>query len=347
MNILWLSEEDVASLATVKDALPLVDQAFRDLAQGRAQMPPKMYLDFKEFNGDLRAMPGYLRRTGDGQKPFAGVKVVNSHPGNPAKGLPTVCAVVILNDPETGLPLALMAGGRLTDLRTGAAGGVAARCLARPESSVVGLIGCGRQSLTQLQALQASFAVKEVRVAGQTLQEAEAFCKKHGAGGPAFKPCEIAQACEADILVTTTPSRKPVVKAAWVRPGTHINAIGADAPGKQELETAVLQKARVMVDRAEQAFHSGEVNVPLSTGGIKPEHVVGDLGDVLAGNKKGRLSPQDITIFDSTGLAVQDIALAAWVYQKALEKNKGMKLPFQRKDFHGRHQAFPRRPLRR
>jgi alanine dehydrogenase len=329
MELLWLSEKDVASLIHVKDAIPLVEQAFLALGTGRAQMPPKTYLDFKEYQGDLRAMPAYLP-VGPGGKPFAGVKVVNSHPKNPEKGLPTVSAVLVLNDPATGMPLAVMAAGALTDVRTGAAGGVAAKHLARPNSTVVGLVGCGRQAITQLKAAASLWPIREVRVAGRDLREAQEFCKARADSVEAeFVPCAgPEQACQADVVITTTPSRQPVVKAAWIRPGTHINAIGADAPGKQELESAILAKARVVVDRAEQAFHSGEVNVPLSTGALKPEQVVGDLGEIVAGKKKGRLSAEDITVFDSTGLAVQDVAVGAWVYQKAVERKIGTWLTF-------------------
>src|SRR5262245_16551929 len=266
MSVLWLSDQDVASLLTVKEAIPLVEAAFAAVGRGEAQMPPKLYLDFKEFSGDLRAMPAYLPKAGvKGDKPFAGVKVVNSHPKNPEKGLPTVTAVLVLNDPETGLPLAVISAGTLTDLRTGAAGGVAAKALARPESSTLGLVGCGRQAVTQWKALQSLFPIQEVHVAGRTPEEAEEFCRRNAQGNfPVLVPGNAEKACRADIVVTTTPSRAPVVKAAWIKPGAHINAIGADAPGKQELESALLKKARVVVDSAEQAFHSGEVNVPLS-----------------------------------------------------------------------------------
>lgn len=327
MNLLWLSEADVSSLLTVRDAIPLVESAFAALGRGEAQMPPKVYLDFAEYGGDLRAMPAYLPGRG-AAKPFAGVKVVNSHPGNPARGLPTVAAVLVLNDPETGMPLALMAAGGITGARTGAGGGVAAKYLARPESSTLGLVGCGRQAVTQLEAVAALFPLREVRAAGATPREAEEFCRAQAPRFPAaaFVPCGPREACAADILSTTTPSRAPVVRADWVRPGAHVNAVGADAPGKQELETGLLLKARLFVDLPEQAFHSGEVNVPLSTGALKPEQVAGALGDVVAGKKKGRLSPDDITVFDSTGLAVQDIAVAAWVYQKAVEQGKGTTL---------------------
>lgn len=322
-QLLWLSDEDVASLLTVKEAIPLVEAAFAAIGKGQAQMPPKVYLIFKD--GDLRAMPAYMK-TSSGRG-YAGVKVVNSHPRNPEKGLPTVAAVYVLNDPETGMPLAVMAAGRLTDIRTGAAGGVAAKYLARRDSSVVGLVGCGRQALAQIQALSTLFAVREVRVAGRTPGEAESFCRGHSVQGAEWLPCAgVREACEADIVVTTTPSRKPVVKAAWIRPGTHINAIGADAPGKQELETALVKKARVVVDNAEQAFHSGEVNVPMSRGALKPRDIACELADVVLRRKKGRRAVSDVTVFDSTGLAVQDVAVAAAVYERAVAAGRGIKL---------------------
>ncbi len=322
MKLLWLSDAEVASMVSMPQAVSLVEEAFRVLAGGTAQMPPKLYLNFPEHEGDLRIMPAYLPSR-DGS--FAGVKVVNSHAKNPARGLPAVAAVLVLNDPETGMPLAVMAAGTLTALRTGAAGAVAARLMARPDSRVVGLIGCGRQAATQWEGLKDLFDVREVRVSGATLKEADDFCARlRPSSKSKFVPCpDVKSACEGDILVTTTPSHKPVVKSEWVRPGTHINAIGADAPGKQELESALTARSRVVVDLKEQAFHSGEVNVPLSEKSLKPEQIAGEMGDIISGRKKARLSPADITIFDSTGLAVQDVALAGWLYRQAKESGKG------------------------
>lgn len=329
MKVLWLSDQDVASLLTMDKTLSLVKTAFEALGRGEAQMPPKIYLDFKEFDGDLRAMPAYLpSHSSAGSTPFASVKVVNSHPHNPERGLPAVTGVLVLVDPQIGFPLAVMAAGTLTDYRTGAAGGVAAKALARPDSTTVGLVGCGRQAATQWKALQYLFSIREVRVAGRSEKEAAAFCEQRAHGQKvSFLPCRTAQeACQSDIVVTTTPSRSPVVKASWIRPGTHINAIGADAPGKQELESDLVLKARVYVDRGEQAFHSGEVNVPLSQGTLRQEQVAGELGEVIAGKKGGRLTKEEITLFDSTGLAIQDVAVAGWVYQRALEKKVGTML---------------------
>ncbi len=298
------------------------------MGREEAQMPAKVYLDFKEFNGDLRAMPAYLPHVQSLQgKPFAGVKVVNSHSKNPEKGLPAVAAVLVLNNPETGMPLAVLSAGVLTDCRTGAAGGVAAKYLARPESSVVGLVGCGRQAVTQLKALQALFTLKEVRVSGRRLEEAKKFCEKQSKEtSVVFASCDVQKACEADIVVTTTPSREPVVKAEWIKPGTHINAIGADAPGKQELELALLNRSRIVVDVLEQARHSGEVNAGFSSGELNQENIEGSLGDIVASKKQGRHFQEDITVFDSTGLAVQDLVVGAWVYQQAIEKKMGIQL---------------------
>jgi alanine dehydrogenase len=328
MDILWLSEKDVEGIITVDAAMPLVEEAFGHLARGDAQMPPKLYLEFKEYGGDLRAMPAYIPKIScAGNRPFAGVKVVNSHPNNPKRGLPTVAAIYVLNDPETGMPLAVMAAGRLTDVRTGAGGGVAAKYLARKESSVLGLVGAGRQAATQLTAIVSLFPIKEVRVAARGQEEANAFCAREARpGGPAFRPVTVQEACEADILVTTTPGRDVVVQSDWVREGTHINAIGADAPGKRELDVALLKRARIVVDSPEQALHSGEINTGIDDGALTVRNIAASLGEVVINKKPGRQSDRDITVFDSTGLAIQDVAVAGCIYQQALQLKRGITL---------------------
>ncbi|MBL8023999.1 MAG: alanine dehydrogenase [Elusimicrobia bacterium] len=328
MDILWLSEKEVDRLLTVEAAMPLVEEAFGHLARGDAQMPPKLYLEFTEYGGDLRAMPAYIPKIScAGNRPFAGVKVVNSHPGNPKRGLPTVSAIYILNDPETGMPLAVMAAGRLTDVRTGAGGGVAAKYLARKESSILGLVGAGRQAATQFTALATLFPLREVLVAAQSLEEAQSFCTRHArSGGPVLRPVTVQEACGADIVVTTTPGRDVVVKSDWIREGTHINAIGADAPGKQELDVEILKRARVIVDSPEQALHSGEINMGIEAGTITVRNIAASLGEIVTGKKPGRQSDRDITVFDSTGLAIQDVAVAGCVYQRALQLKRGITL---------------------
>jgi alanine dehydrogenase len=189
----------------------------------------------------------------------------------------------------------------------------------------LGLVGCGRQAVTQWRALSEIFSFREARVMGKDAEESKTFCATWSAQTKTtLTPCAtVEEACAADIVVTTTPSRSPIVKKGWIKPGTHINAIGADAPGKQEIEGSILKSARVVVDLGEQAFHSGEVNVPLAAGVLKPEDILGNLGSLIIGRYRARQSDADITIFDSTGLAVQDVSVGSWVYEKARSLNRG------------------------
>lgn len=325
-DLIWLSEADVASLLSMNDTVAAVESAFKAFGLGEVQMPQKAYLDFEPFGGDLRTMPAYLK----GNTPAAGVKIVNSNARNPEKNLPAVTGIMTVIDPETGLPVAVTAAGHLTALRTGAAGGVAAKYLARPGSSSVGLVGCGRQALTQLEALGCFFTIKKVLVWGKTPQEAHDFCIKHKETfSGSLVPCQdLKEVCGTDIVVTTTPVRSPLVQTDWIQPGTHINAIGADAPGKQELAASLLKKAKVFVDDWRQSSHGGEINKAVSTGEFTKEDVAGALGELIAGRTAGRASETDITIFDSTGLAIQDVAVAQRLIEKAKKSNKGQVLSF-------------------
>ena len=325
MEILWLSEEDVKASLSMKEAILAVEEAFREDGRGTAQMPPKSYLIYKKYNGDLRTMPAYL----EGMD-ATGVKVVNVHPGNPGSGLPTVMALVILNSARTGAPTAVMGGTFLTNMRTGGAGAVAAKYLARKSSKTVGLVGAGAQGKTQLLGLAEIFDVETVKVADVSLDRCRALEEESRTFLDAtFEiSTDIEGVCDVDILVTTTPSRKPLVKDDWIRGGTHINAIGADAAGKEELDPAVLMRAKVVVDDVVQASHSGEVNVPLAEGLIAPEDIYATIGEVVAGKVPGRTNEDEITVFDSTGLAIQDVATASRVYRTAVEKGLGRRLPF-------------------
>lgn len=319
MDTIVLTQEEIEGLLTMKDVMEAVEHAFEIHGKNAVQIPPKVYLTFEK--GDLRAMPAHMEG-------HAGIKWVNSHPENPKKGLPTVMALLIYNDPETGFPLAVMDATHITSMRTGAAGGIAAKYLARKDSKVFGFIGCGRQAYTQILALKEVFDIEEVKAYDISENNAEKFvefCKEMGIEAVATST---EKACDCDILTTTTPSRKPVVMKEWIQPGTHINAIGADAPGKQELEDSILLSAKVVVDDMEQATHSGEVNVPISKGVLKPSDIHATLGEVIVGKKPGRESDDEITIFDSTGLAIQDIATASVVYELAVKKGVGTKVRF-------------------
>jgi len=322
-SILWLNKNDVESLLDMKGTLRVVEEAFRQHGLKKVQMPPKLYLFFEKHNGDLRTMPAYLE-----EQDITGVKIVNVHPGNPKKGFPTVMALVILNSTETGAPLAIMDGTYLTDMRTGAAGGVAVKYLARKNSKTIGFVGAGNQAKTQLLAINEVIDIEEIKATSTsekgTLNFKSEMEKRIGCD--IIPKRSIKEVCDCDILVTTTPSREPVVKDEWIAEGTHINAIGADAPGKEELDPMILKRARVVVDDIPQASHSGEINVPLSKKIITEKDICCEIGEVVAGKKKGRTKDSDITVFDSTGLAIQDVATADMVYQKALKENMGIKL---------------------
>ncbi len=321
-QILFLNQKDIKSIITPRDAFDAVEYAFRMHARRRVQMPAKIYLDYTRYRGDLRAMPAYIMPLG-----ASGVKIVNSHANNYRFGLPSVMALFILIDPGTGRPVSIMDATYFTDMRTGAAGAVAAKYLSNKNASVLGLVGAGRQAAAQLVAIARVRKLKLVKVCAKTVQEAQTFAvRMEKIAGIPVRPCGIRDVCDADIISTTTPSRKPVVKDAWIKPGTHINAIGADAPGKQELETGILRRARVFVDDFNQAAHSGEVNVGMSTSRITRKDIRGELGEVLIGKKKGRTSDKDITVFDSTGLAVQDVSIAFRIYTRAIKMHKGKKI---------------------
>ncbi len=315
-EVLLLGRSEIEELLSMGEALKAVEHSFRLKTEGGTTMPPKLYLNLPQYQGDFRAMPVYI----DGS---AGVKWVSVYPDNWKQNLPSIVATIILCDPNTGYPLAIMDGTYITNVRTGAAGGVAVKYLARRDLSVIGFIGAGTQAKTQLLAISEVLPqIKEVKVFDLHRDTSLKYAKEMGARlSLNISPVEtIEEATEADIVVTTTPSRTPIVKKQHIRPGTHINAIGADAKGKQELEADLLTGAKIIVDDIEQASHSGEINVPLSEGVIKVEDIYGTLGEVVANIKKGRENDEEITIFDSTGLAIQDIICAKLVYEKAKER---------------------------
>ena len=322
-----LKQSEIKKLAKMDEIIESVELGYAEHAQRRVQMPAKKYLYYKKYNGDLRIMPCYLRNLDQ-----SGVKNVNVHPDNPINHkLPTVMAIIELIDPETGFPVALMDGTWITNMRTGAAGGIATKYLARDNSETIGLVGAGKQAETQIMALKEVIDIKNAKVFCRTCASrtkfAEMISNKYGFP---VEPVDSAKAAvsNVDVLITSTPVKVPVIKSEWIREGTHINAMGADAPGKQELETSLTLRSKVIIDCWEQTSHSGEINVPVSKGLIKRNDIQARIGDVITGKSPGRQSDEEITIFDSTGLAVQDITTAWMIYEKALEKGYGYKINF-------------------
>lgn len=295
-------------------AVRAVEDAFLAYGRGEAVMPPKVYVPLEHHGGDFRAMPAYLAGS-------VGVKWVCSYPENPLRhGLPAVMAVYILNDPATAEVLAVMDATTITAFRTGAAAAVASKHLVDGEPRTLGIIGCGAQSRYLVNAHRHFWPEIAIRCADVARQAAERLVGE--CGGEAV---DIEVAAGSDIVCTATPSRHPLIKRQWIREGAHINAIGADAPGKQELDPQILLDARVVLDDLHQAVESGEVNVPIANGTYAESRIHGTLGEIIAGRIQGR-GPARITLFDSTGLAIQDAALARAVYDAAVEQGIGQEI---------------------
>lgn len=318
-----IKKQQIEKVLKMSDVVNIMQQVFSLHGRGKIQQPSKSYIIFDK--GDMRSMPSYIMSP---NMDIAGIKCVTVHPDNPRKGLPTVMATILLIDPKTGYNIAVLDGTLITDMRTGAAGALAAKYLSKKDSKRVAFVGAGQQARTQLAGLMVVRKIKEVMVYDLSADRAAQFCKwaksKFNLKAQAAKTIHNAT-INCDIVVTTTPSRKPIVQPQDISPGTHINAIGADAPGKQELSSALVKKAKIVIDEWDQSSHSGEINVPVSKGIISKKNVYAELGKIAAGLKKGRTNNRDITMFDSTGLAAQDISTAFVVYNR-LTKSKKSKL---------------------
>ena len=314
MKTLILTRSEVEALATMELAVAAVEAAFEAFGRGEASMPPKVYLPIDDHDGDFRAMPARLGSS-------AGIKWVNVHKYNRERhGMPTVMGVYVLSDPANAFPLAVMDGTSLTALRTGAAAGVASKYLVSAAPRTIAFIGCGVQARTLHGAHRVVFREFETLAYDKSPEMAAEFA--HETGG---RVVSLETAASADIVCTATPSRVPFVEPGWVTRGAHINAMGADAPGKQELSIGVLRAAEIYIDDIHQAEGSGEINVPLSRGELAIDDLAGTLGEVVAGVLP-KPAAGVTTVFDSTGLAIQDLALARAIYDHACDRGVGTEI---------------------
>jgi len=318
MQTLLLDPDAVEEAAEMSAVVSAVEDAFVADARGDTQMPAKSYIDLPQYNGDFRSMPAYLDA---GEWDAAAVKWVNVHPDNPDDhDLPTVMGTVVYSDPETAFPLALLDGTTITRKRTGAAAAVATNHLAVEGARTMGIVGAGVQSYAQLEAVATVRPIEAVVVAdrneAKVAEFVAAFEDRFDVRGGSIE-----EAARCDVLSTVTPVEEPIVHE--VGEHTHINAIGADAAGKHEIADEVLLDATVVIDDYEQCTHSGEINVPWSEGVLSDEDIHGELGEVIVGEKSGRTPETGVTVFDSTGLAIQDVATSHVVYEYAAEHDVG------------------------
>lgn len=322
---LLLTRADVQSALTMAEAIAAVEEAFRQQQQGTAQLPLRTPIRIPQHKGLVLFMPAYI-----GGMDALGMKVVTVYPDNPGQhGLPTILATVLLNDPRTGQLLAIMDGAYLTAMRTGAASGVATKYLARPDARVVGVFGAGIQARTQLMAMCAVRPIIEARVYDPMAELADAFCREMSqalgiAVQPVAEPRQAAEGC--DIIVTASTSKTPVFDGRWLTPGAHINGVGSHSLDARELDSLTVQRSKVVVDlRSAALAEAGDIVTPINAGEISAEHIYADLGEIVAG-KPGRVGADEITLFKSVGLAIQDVATATRVYELARRQGIGQEI---------------------
>jgi ornithine cyclodeaminase/alanine dehydrogenase-like protein (mu-crystallin family) len=316
MTLPFFTAEDIRRALPMREAIEAMRAAFIAFSEGRAHIPQRLSISIPEQEGITLVMPGYV-------PPDAlGLKVVSVFPRNPARGLPTLSALVVMLDPETGAPAALLDGAFLTAWRTGAASGLATDLLARPDAESLALIGAGAQARTQLLAVAAVRSLRRVRVYSRTHARAQALIEEmQGQEGIpqdiAVAPTPEAAVAEADIVCTATNSSVPVFDGQALRPGTHINAIGSFTLEMRELDEETFRRAaRVVVDsRAAALAEAGEVVWAIRQGILREADLV-ELGEIAAGRRPGRERPEEITLFKSVGLAVQDLVAAQRVWQR-------------------------------
>lgn len=325
MKITILTESEIRQCVDLdQEALAAVEDGFTRLADGKAVMPPIMRIDVPEHNGEVDVKSAYLQ----GLDSFA-VKMSSGFFDNDKLGLPSLGGMMILLSAKVGFPQALLLdNGYLTDVRTGLAGAIVAKYLARQRLGTVGVIGAGAQARYQVRALKLVRDFEQVMVYNRTPERVEKYIEEMTAvlDADVLQATSIADVVrQSDVVITTTPAKKPFLKADWLHPGLHITAMGSDAEEKNELEPAVLNRADLLVcDRKSQVFRLGEHHHALAAGVITENDDIVELGELTAGRHPGRENDQQITVCDLTGTGVQDTAIALLAYRKAQEKGLGM-----------------------
>jgi ornithine cyclodeaminase/alanine dehydrogenase-like protein (mu-crystallin family) len=328
MDIVVLSHDDVASLLPMADCIELMSGALSALARGEVTNPLRSVVRPEGTRHFFGLMPAYR----GGEEPAYALKEVCIFPDNPKRGLDAHQGAVLLHSAEDGRILAIMNASAITAIRTAAVSGLATRLLARDGAAELAIVGTGVQARAHLDAMASAGNFERVRVAGRTRSKAEAFVTEVSPKYP-FR-MEAAGAVEdavrgADVIVTATNSAEPVIRREWVKRGSHINAVGSCSPRMRELDTETVVDSAFFVDRRESALNeAGDYLIPASEGAVGPGHIRAELGQVLVGEEPGRGFPEEITIFESQGIAIEDLAAAQFLYRKALETGAGARVPF-------------------
>jgi alanine dehydrogenase len=323
--VLVITRKDLERVLTMKENIAILEEAFKEHSTGNVKMPVRPTITIEDVGGTMAYMPAYV----GGKINALGVKVVSIFRDNPTKyNLPLILGTVLLNDTKTGAPLAIIDGGYLTAMRTGATSGVATKHMARKDAKTVGVFGAGVQAETQVLAVAEVREIANVKVFDVIKPNAEKYCAKMQKALKA-KVTVANSAKEAvegsDIIVTATTSKQPVFQGEWLSSGTHINGIGSHfGAGIKEVDGTAVKRARVVVDSREACLkEAGDIIDPIKDGLISENHIYAELGEVVAGKKKGRLNDDEITFFKSVGLALEDVSTALRVFELAKQHNLG------------------------
>lgn len=321
-SILVLSGDDVRALLAMADCIEAVEAALRVLGRGEAVQPLRAIVRLADGNGFLGVMPAQL-----GTPAVAGVKVITVFPGNHARGLDSHQGIVVLFATDDGRTLAVVDAASITAIRTAAASAVATRALARAEASTLAIFGTGVQAVSHLDAMRAVRPVRRVRIWGRDAAKAARFA----AGQASRTGLEITAHADgrdavagADIVCTVTAARDPVLFGGWLAAGCHVNAVGACTPHGREVDGALVARARVYTDRRESAEReAGDLILAEAEGAISAGHLVGELGELLLGRIPGRTGERDVTLFESLGIGIFDLAAGHLAWQRAQQAGRG------------------------
>ncbi|MBS4175576.1 ornithine cyclodeaminase family protein [Bacillus sp. FJAT-49736] len=320
-----INQNQVEELLPMDTCIKVIENVLKDLAAGEAIQHLRSVIPIEQENL-MGLMPGYLRR-----EEVIGAKVITIYPKNHKQGLPSHQGVVLLNDANDGSIKAIIDGTKITALRTAAVSAVATKVLSTKDSKILSLLGSGEQARTHLEAIAAVRPITKVHIWSRNVEKATVFKeemeRRISIPIQVFEEAEDA-VCEADIICTLTAATEPILHREWVKEGAHINAVGACKATDRELDSDIVKRSLFYVDRVESAVNeSGDYLIPLKEGKIGPNHIIGELGEVLTRKVPGRQSNSEITIFESLGLAIEDLAAANFIYQEAVKQKKGTVIP--------------------
>jgi ornithine cyclodeaminase len=322
-DVLVLNEREVEELLDMQGCITAMEEALSALARGEMHLPLRPVIRPPGESSFLGLMPVHR----GGERPLYGLKTVAVFPDNPSRGLDPHQGTVTLFDGKTGQTVAVMNASPITATRTAAASALATQVLAREDARELAIVGAGHQAKAHLPALLAARDFERVRIVGRTLEHAHALAAEH----PQVEATASAEEAVsgADVVVTVTNSAEPVVRREWLKEGAHVNAVGACFPHTRELDTATVADAALFVDRRESAEHeAGDYLIPLDEGAIRPDHIRAELGEVLIGVQPGRTSPEELTVFESLGIAVEDLFAAEYLVRRARETGAGSTIEF-------------------